>query len=34
MDKICLVFDIDETLLQYGPDHFSPDFYYNFNTRF
>ena len=24
MDKICLVFDIDETLLQYGPDHFSP----------
>ena len=25
MDKICLVFDIDETILQYGPDHFSPD---------
>jgi hypothetical protein len=25
MDKICLVFDIDETILQYGPDHFSPE---------
>lgn len=25
MDKICLVFDIDETLLQYGPDHYSPN---------
>jgi hypothetical protein len=24
MDKICLVFDIDETILQYGPDHYSP----------
>jgi hypothetical protein len=25
MDKICLVFDIDETLLHYGPDHYLPD---------
>jgi hypothetical protein len=25
MDKICLVFDIDDTILQFGPDHFSPE---------
>jgi hypothetical protein len=24
MDKICIVFDIDETLLHYGPDHYLP----------
>jgi len=24
MDKICLVFDIDDTLLHYGPDHYLP----------
>ena len=25
MDKICLVFDIDETILHYGPDDYLPD---------
>ena len=25
MNKICLVFDIDETLLHYGPDDYLPD---------
>ena len=24
MDKICLVFDIDETILHYGPDDYLP----------
>ena len=25
MNKICWVFDIDETILQFGPDHYLPD---------